>query len=137
MLPRAEHVSLDQPLKTMGFDSLMALELRNALARSAGVTLSATLVFRHPSIRAIASHLMEKAAESGKTSNPRSGTVAYGERLNDVSDPRARLFCFHEAGGSAANFVPFCQLLAAVLLFGFCFICWLRKVYSTKKGVGP
>jgi acyl carrier protein len=44
-------------LVDLGIDSLMAVELRNRLQRQLGVSLSATLVFDHPSIRAMATQL--------------------------------------------------------------------------------
>ncbi|MGV1008350.1 MAG: SDR family NAD(P)-dependent oxidoreductase [Dermatophilaceae bacterium] len=45
------------PLATMGFDSLMSLELRKRLERTTGVTLSATLAWRHPSLAEMAPHV--------------------------------------------------------------------------------
>jgi NAD(P)-dependent dehydrogenase (short-subunit alcohol dehydrogenase family)/acyl carrier protein len=51
--------SIDQkaPLNGLGLDSLMAVELRNLLGRAIGRTLPATLLFDHPSIEALTSHL--------------------------------------------------------------------------------
>ena len=46
------------PLKEIGVDSLMAVELRNLLVRGFGKPLSATLVFDHPTLDALATHLM-------------------------------------------------------------------------------
>jgi epothilone polyketide synthase D len=48
------------PLKTLGLDSLMALELRNRLEASLGVTLSATLVWGHPTAAALGKFLADK-----------------------------------------------------------------------------
>jgi len=47
------------PLKDIGLDSLMAVELRNALARSIGRTLPATLLFDYPTLDALAAHLSQ------------------------------------------------------------------------------
>ena len=46
------------PLKEVGLDSLMAVELRNALTRSLGASLPATLLFDHPSLDALATYLL-------------------------------------------------------------------------------
>ncbi|RIK32672.1 MAG: short-chain dehydrogenase [Anaerolineae bacterium] len=43
----------DQPLQTMGLDSLMAVELRNKLSQSFGKTLPATLLFEFSTINAL------------------------------------------------------------------------------------
>ncbi|AKT40700.1 type I polyketide synthase [Chondromyces crocatus] len=50
----------EAPLKGLGIDSLMGLELRNRLESILGITLSATLVWTYPSIAALAAHLLEK-----------------------------------------------------------------------------
>ena len=46
------------PLKEVGLDSLMAVELRNTLTRSLGTSLPATLLFDHPSLDALATYLL-------------------------------------------------------------------------------
>jgi acyl transferase domain-containing protein/acyl carrier protein len=45
------------PLKGLGIDSLMGMELRNRLESSLGLTLSATLVWTHPNVAAISQFL--------------------------------------------------------------------------------
>ena len=51
-------VAEDKTFTALGLDSLMAVELRNALGRRAGVTLTATLAFDHPTPSAIAKYLL-------------------------------------------------------------------------------
>jgi acyl carrier protein len=45
------------PLQEMGLDSLMSVELRNALASALGRSLSATLLFDYPTVECLTRHL--------------------------------------------------------------------------------
>jgi hypothetical protein len=48
----------------LGFDSLMAVQLRNLLSKGVGLErpLPASLMFDYPTIEALASHLLERVA---------------------------------------------------------------------------
>jgi acyl carrier protein len=59
-LAGAAAVPAEEPLKELGLDSLMALEVRNQLSAHAGTTLPTTLVFDYPTPKAIAKLLLEK-----------------------------------------------------------------------------
>ena len=52
-------VDAEAPLKSLGLDSLMTLELRNRLEADCGLRLSATLVWNYPTITALAGHIVE------------------------------------------------------------------------------
>ncbi len=56
-LPDGELPPPAAPLRELGLDSLMSIELRNALAAVCATRLSATLVFEHPTARALSEHL--------------------------------------------------------------------------------
>jgi NADPH:quinone reductase-like Zn-dependent oxidoreductase/acyl carrier protein len=56
-LDSAAPIEAGVPLKELGLDSLMAVELRNILVRSAGIPLPATLLFDHPTLDALATCL--------------------------------------------------------------------------------
>ncbi|MCK6562457.1 type I polyketide synthase [bacterium] len=53
----AEAPDPHQPLQELGLDSLMAVELRNALAAALGQVLPATLLFEYPTIASLAEFL--------------------------------------------------------------------------------
>jgi phthiocerol/phenolphthiocerol synthesis type-I polyketide synthase C len=58
-----ERVALNQPLKAMGMDSLMSLELRNRLEADLGMPLSATVIWNYPTVSALARHLAHTLGE--------------------------------------------------------------------------
>jgi NAD(P)-dependent dehydrogenase (short-subunit alcohol dehydrogenase family)/acyl carrier protein len=59
-LDEATPVDERRPLKELGLDSLMAVELRNAFARSLECSLPATLAFDHPTLSALAEYLQDR-----------------------------------------------------------------------------
>jgi acyl carrier protein len=72
-LARPEDVDINEPLRQLGLDSLMAVELRNLLGKSVERSLPATLTFDHPTVAALVDHLAAVAfAEEMGTPEPRA-----------------------------------------------------------------
>ncbi|MXO39521.1 SDR family oxidoreductase, partial [Mycobacterium kansasii] len=60
VLRSSDPIDHDRPLETLGLDSLMALELRNRLEASLGITLPVALVWAYPTITDLATALCER-----------------------------------------------------------------------------
>lgn len=63
-------VDVDRPLAEHGFDSLMAVQLRNAVGRHLEVRLPVTALFDHPTLRALAQHLAQLVGPGPEMSAP-------------------------------------------------------------------
>ena len=85
-------VKAETPLMEAGVDSLAATELSSRLRSLAGVSLSPTIVFDHPTPRAIAAHLLEQLVGIASASAP---AVAVAGRMG-----ASTLLRLHGATGS-------------------------------------
>jgi NADPH:quinone reductase-like Zn-dependent oxidoreductase/acyl carrier protein len=87
-LPRSA-LEPHRPLRDTGLDSLMAVEMQNALVRSLGVPLPRTLLLDHPTLDALATYLCtELSTRLG--SEPRSEAPRAEPSRVDASTPELR-----------------------------------------------
>jgi acyl transferase domain-containing protein/acyl carrier protein len=75
---RAGRMDPRDPLSVLGIDSLMALEIRNRLEAGLGVRLPATVLWRFPSLGALAAHL------AGEMGVPLDAPAAHPSESDDA-----------------------------------------------------
>jgi NADPH:quinone reductase-like Zn-dependent oxidoreductase/3-oxoacyl-(acyl-carrier-protein) synthase/NADP-dependent 3-hydroxy acid dehydrogenase YdfG/acyl carrier protein len=82
VLGLSEPPELHRPLKELGMDSLLAIELRNRLSNLSGQAFPATLVFTHPTTQALIDRLAPAPDEDGLSEEEL--LAALDEELKDL-----------------------------------------------------
>jgi acyl transferase domain-containing protein/acyl carrier protein len=92
-LQPGQFISEREPLNELGLDSLMAVELKNALGVSVGRAFSAALLFQYPTIRALADYLATDVLALSAYAEPEEMAVetdelqsAFLEEVEQLSD---------------------------------------------------
>ena len=93
------------PLKEMGLDSLMAVELANSLARTGGQPLPATLLFDYPTLDALATYLarvwrLETEVDAANDTAPPTSAQSINA-VAELSDKEAEALLLEELASSA------------------------------------
>ncbi|WP_419998945.1 SDR family NAD(P)-dependent oxidoreductase [Streptomyces boninensis] len=78
VLGHADATAIDprRAFSDLGFDSLAAVELHTALGTTTGLRLTSTLVFDHPTPKALAGHVLDKARGAAPATAPPSAVRA-------------------------------------------------------------
>jgi acyl transferase domain-containing protein/acyl carrier protein len=101
-LPPGRRIDPQQALTELGLDSLMALELRNALASEFSLSLPATLSFNYPAVEDIAAFVHTRlfgVTESPKT-EPVSGALSDLDSIEELSDEEIDSILARKLGGA-------------------------------------
>ena len=69
-------IDIETPLKGLGIDSLMGLELRNRLEAAFGLTLSATLIWTYPDVAKLAGYLRSELGIGAEVTEPSRQKIA-------------------------------------------------------------
>ncbi|MEV0902543.1 SDR family NAD(P)-dependent oxidoreductase, partial [Actinoplanes sp. NPDC049802] len=79
--PDPSAVAADRPFSELGFDSLTAVELRDRVLAVTGLRLPATLIFDHPTSKALAVHLQRELSGEPGAGNVSLAAFAELDRL--------------------------------------------------------
>jgi acyl transferase domain-containing protein/acyl carrier protein/SAM-dependent methyltransferase len=113
---QARPLSPREPLQDAGLDSLMAVELRNALGEALGLVLPATLLFDYPSVDALSGYLATVAAvddrrPSPTTEKPAVADLRYSKPAGGTAEPIAIIGMGCRIPGGANDPAAFWNLL--------------------------
>ncbi|MDB1090427.1 SDR family NAD(P)-dependent oxidoreductase, partial [Streptomyces sp. ACA25] len=101
-LGHADPTAVDarRPFKELGFDSLAAIDLRDRIGKATGLTVSATAAFDHPTVTALAAHLLDRLP--GHTSGAQTATTVPG-RMKDEPIAIVGMACRYPGGVTSAE----------------------------------
>ncbi len=101
-LPPGRHIDPLQALTELGLDSLMALELRNALASEFAQSLPATLLFNYPAVENIAAFLYGRlfGGKERQVEEPVKGELSDLDSIEELSDEEIDTILAQRLGGA-------------------------------------
>lgn len=78
-----ERVEPDSAPRDLGFDSLMALQLRNRIEKSLGIKLAVTVVWTYPTVATLASYLLDRIAPAAPAASEEQDLLGAIESMSD------------------------------------------------------
>ncbi|MEW2380430.1 SDR family NAD(P)-dependent oxidoreductase, partial [Micromonospora sp. NPDC047812] len=94
--PDVDSVSVAEPFRQLGFDSLMAVELRNRLNTATGLRLPATLTFDYPTPEVLVEFL--RGELGGREDEPQPAVAAVAARPTDEPIAIVGMACRYPGG---------------------------------------
>ena len=76
-------LDLQTPFTSLGFDSLMAVELRNALAAAMGHSMPTSLAYDYPTIEKLAEYFMRELTGGGESTQMTTTTPLHKQSAQD------------------------------------------------------
>jgi surfactin synthase thioesterase subunit/NADPH:quinone reductase-like Zn-dependent oxidoreductase/aryl carrier-like protein len=114
----AEQLDVQQPLKAVGLDSLMAIELKNLAEQNLAVEIPAAKLLEGPTIAQLAELLAPQLGGTAAAIEAEADQSSEASSLDrwivhrrPQPDPRLWLFCFHFLGGGASAFADWQESL--------------------------
>ena len=83
-----QEFDVEEPLTSLGMDSLMGLELRNRIEVELGLTVAPTLLWTYPTVAALSEHLAGELhpTEPNQAGDPDEPSTAPLDDLSELSD---------------------------------------------------
>ena len=106
-LGQGAKVDAVQPLRELGLDSLMSVELRNAIAELLDRKLPATFLFKYPTLDALTDFVVSLVADAPgpAAESAESPSETSSEPVSDLSDEEARKLLMEELDTLSAEWI--------------------------------
>jgi polyketide synthase 12/myxalamid-type polyketide synthase MxaB len=91
-------IDVREPLSELGLDSLMAVELRNSIGDLVGRSLPATLLFKYPTLDALAQYVLDDVLQlaEAEAAEPDAGTDPDVAEVESMADDDIKRLLFEE-----------------------------------------
>jgi myxalamid-type polyketide synthase MxaB len=90
-LAAGTQIDVAQPLRELGLDSLMSVELRNTIAELLKSKLPATFLFKYPTLQALADYVVSQVPDAGQSPQPGSAAATVSADATLASEAAAEL----------------------------------------------